>query len=47
MPLGQVHAAYKAYVFVRPEKLKDGWNDVDGERVFFVRDPAMGLWKRR
>jgi nickel-dependent lactate racemase len=28
-------------------KLRDGWNDTpNGERLFFVRDPAMGLWKR-
>ncbi|HMO84351.1 MAG TPA: D-mannonate epimerase [Lacipirellulaceae bacterium] len=28
--------------------LRDGWNTLaDGERFFFVRDPAMGLWKRR
>ena len=28
-------------------KLRDGWNELPGgERVFFVRDPAMGLWKR-
>ena len=28
-------------------KLRDGWNDMPGgERLFFVRDPAMGLWKR-
>ena len=27
-------------------KLADGWNaSADGERFFFVRDPAMGLWK--
>jgi hypothetical protein len=27
-------------------KLADGWNSsADGEDVFFVRDPAMGLWK--
>lgn len=27
-------------------KLDDGWNEsADGERFFFVRDPAMGLWK--
>jgi nickel-dependent lactate racemase len=27
-------------------RLQDGWNaDPDGEDVFFVRDPAMGLWK--
>jgi len=27
-------------------KLADGWNtSADGEEIFFVRDPAMGLWK--
>jgi nickel-dependent lactate racemase len=27
-------------------QLADGWNEsADGERFFFVRDPAMGLWK--
>lgn len=29
-----------------PERLRDGWNTTaDGEEVFFVRDPALGLWK--
>lgn len=29
-------------------KLRDGWNELSsGERFFFVRDPALGLWKRR
>jgi len=27
-----------------PEKLKDGFNDVDGEKVFFISNPGMGLW---
>jgi nickel-dependent lactate racemase len=28
------------------DQLADGWNEgPDGERLFFVRDPAMGLWK--
>ena len=27
-----------------PERLKDGWNDVEGERIYFVRNPALGLW---
>ena len=27
-----------------PEKLRDGFNDVDGERVFFISNPGMGLW---
>ncbi len=27
-------------------KLRDGWNtSADGEEIFFVRDPALGLWK--
>jgi len=27
-----------------PLKLKDGWNLVDGEEVFFVSNPGLGLW---
>jgi len=30
-----------------PERLRDGWNEVDGERVFFVSNPALGLWAWR
>jgi nickel-dependent lactate racemase len=30
-----------------PQKLRDGWNDVAGERLFFVRNPALGLWAYR
>lgn len=30
-----------------PAELRDGWNNLpNGERIFFVRDPALGLWKR-
>ena len=25
-------------------KLKDGWNVVDGEEIFFVSNPGLGLW---
>ncbi|MBP5657405.1 MAG: D-mannonate epimerase, partial [Clostridia bacterium] len=28
----------------RVGELKDGWNDVDGEEVFYVSNPALGLW---
>ncbi len=30
-----------------PKKLKDGWNTVDGERVYFISNPALGLWAYR
>ncbi len=30
-----------------PEQLRDGWNRVGGEQVFFIRDPGQGLWARR
>jgi hypothetical protein len=30
-----------------PETLMEGWNDVDGERVFFIGNPALGLWAHR
>ncbi|MDD3340425.1 MAG: lactate racemase domain-containing protein [Lachnospiraceae bacterium] len=29
-----------------PEKLKDGWNTLEnGEEIYFVKTPALGLWK--
>ena len=27
-----------------PEILKDGWNTVDGEEIFFISNPGLGLW---
>ncbi len=27
-------------------QLRDGWNTVDGQRLFFIRNPALGLWRR-
>jgi nickel-dependent lactate racemase len=27
-----------------PGNLKDGWNEVDGEEIFFVSNPGLGLW---
>ena len=31
-----------------PRKLKDGWNELpDGERIFYVSNPALGLWAYR
>jgi hypothetical protein len=28
-----------------PSQLKDGMNKIEGEEVFFVSNPALGLWK--
>lgn len=30
-----------------PAVLKDGWNTVAGERLFYVSNPALGLWAHR
>ena len=30
-----------------PAKLADGWNTVDGEEIFFISNPALGLWAYR
>jgi len=31
-----------------PAKLQDGWNTLpDGERIFFISNPALGLWAYR
>jgi nickel-dependent lactate racemase len=27
-----------------PAKLKDGWNFADGEEIFYISNPALGLW---
>ncbi len=30
-----------------PAKLKDGWNTVEGEEIFFISNPALGLWAQK
>lgn len=30
-----------------PAKLADGWNNVEGEEIFFVSNPGLGLWAYR
>jgi nickel-dependent lactate racemase len=27
-----------------PKRLTDGWNDIDGERNYYISNPALGLW---
>ena len=30
-----------------PEKLTNGYNLIDGEEVFFISNPGLGLWAHR
>ena len=30
-----------------PTRLTDGWNTVDGEEIFYISNPALGLWAYR
>jgi hypothetical protein len=40
--LGEALRAYP------PESLKEGWNELpSGERIFFISNPATGLWAAR
>ncbi len=41
---GELQAMTKKY---DPEKLRHGWNQVDGEEIFFVANPGLGLWSVR
>src|ERR1700728_922648 len=38
-------AAYTAKY--NPETLEDGWNTVDGEEIFYISNPGLGLWAYR
>lgn len=30
-----------------PDELTDGWNTVDGEEIYYISNPALGLWAER
>jgi len=38
MPFDEAIAKYN------PGALKSGWNTIDGEEVYFIENPALGLW---
>ena len=38
MPVEEAMEKYKV------KTLSDGWNDVDGEEIFYISNPALGLW---
>lgn len=37
---------HRATAMYHPDTLHDGFNQVDGEEVFFIRHPGQGLWSR-
>ncbi|MGB9609637.1 MAG: D-mannonate epimerase [Bryobacteraceae bacterium] len=41
---GDLEVMMKRY---NPARLKDGWNIVDGEEIFYISNPALGLWAWR
>lgn len=42
------YADYDEVVKVyNPEKLTDGWNTVNGEKIYYISNPALGLWAER
>ena len=43
---GGYTADEKAASLYDPETLHDGWNTLEnGEEIYFVKTPALGLWK--
>ena len=38
--------AREALSTYNPSRMRDGWNRVGGEDVFYVSNPALGLWSR-
>jgi nickel-dependent lactate racemase len=30
-----------------PARLRDGWNRIEGERIYYISNPALGLWAYR
>jgi nickel-dependent lactate racemase len=41
---GQLNSMLQRY---NPEKLNLGWNQVDGEEIFFISNPGLGLWAHK
>ncbi len=38
MPYSEISKKYD------PNTLKDGWNTIDGEEIYYISNPALGLW---
>ncbi len=37
----------EALAYYRPETLQPGWNEIDGDRFYFIPQPGAGLWANR
>ncbi len=45
--VGFEYMPYKDAEWIYPhEHLTDGWNTVNGEEIFYISNPALGLWKK-
>ena len=43
--MGYEYGDLKSYSAIYdPQKMRDGFNEIDGEKVFFISNPAVGLW---
>lgn len=46
--VGYKYASYDTVIEkYNPKKLKDGWNTIDGEKIYYISNPALGLWAER
>lgn len=37
----------EAVSLYNPAELKEGWNTINGEEIYFISNPALGLWAER
>lgn len=46
--IGYKYASYEEMIkLYNPEEMKDGWNTVNGEKIYYISNPALGLWAER
>jgi hypothetical protein len=46
--IGYKYASYEDMIkLYNPEEMKDGWNTVNGEKIYYISNPALGLWAER
>ncbi|MBN2884114.1 MAG: DUF2088 domain-containing protein [Clostridia bacterium] len=46
--VGYKYASYEEMIKqYNPEEMKDGWNIINGEKIYYISNPALGLWAER